>query len=558
MHWLNKLKKIISSGQSRAIFLTGNIHDMFYDGKDCLPLIQYLQNVLRAEKNDQQRSLTHVISQLNHEVEMPGDAIADLSPIWAAMHAKEDNKSLEDRLAETKEASGVYQFEFLRQLSECARNRKSKHNLLMVVEGADILLPESEISRLNMVDRKRIAVVHDWLCEPTFTHGHDTAIFLAESASQVNSRISKLPQVVTVEIPLPGRDDRQVYIDWYKREKGCAVPDDLVDQTSGLSLHAVRQLLCSGDLSPQNISAKVEEYMVGQLGEGVVEFKRPAHLISDCMGNTQIKRFFQSDLLPGIRAADDTAMAGCVVCGPIGAGKTYLCEAVAGELGIPVITLKNIRSKWFGETDQIFERLRRLLESFHKIVVFVDEADTQFGDVQSDHDTERRLTGKIQAMMSDPQLVGKVFWFLMTARIHRLSADIRRPGRMDLIIPILDPEGADKTEFIRWAFSGINDLEQNITKIHGMVNGYSAADYKLLKSQIKRKQCTTADESIKVMLDILSPDIRDVRVYQTMQAKLNTTRASLLYNFDVDSHRIEEDRNAWQREIKRLEEKGIR
>ena len=56
------------------------------------------------------------------------------------------------------------------------------------------------------------------------------------------------------------------------------------------------------------------------------------------------------------------------------------------------------------------------------------------------HDTERRLTGKIQAMMSDPKLRGRVVWLLMTARIHMLSPDIRRPGRVgDLIIPILDP-----------------------------------------------------------------------------------------------------------------------
>ena len=52
---------------------------------------------------------------------------------------------------------------------------------------------------------------------------------------------------------------------------------------------------------------------------------------------------------------------------------------------------------------------------------------------------------KIQAMMSDPALKGRVFWLLMTARIHLLSPDLRRPGRAgDLIIPVLDPEG------VRW------------------------------------------------------------------------------------------------------------
>ena len=95
-----------------------------------------------------------------------------------------------------------------------------------------------------------------------------------------------------------------------------------------------------------------------------------------------------------------------------------------------MLVLKNIRSQWFGQTDVIFERLRRVLEhGVEKGGDFVDEADTQFGGVGAEtHATERRLTGKIQAMMSDPKLRGKVMWLLMTTRIHLSVPDIRRPG----------------------------------------------------------------------------------------------------------------------------------
>ena len=42
-------------------------------------------------------------------------------------------------------------------------------------------------------------------------------------------------------------------------------------------------------------------------------------------------------------------------------------------------------------------------------------------------------------MENETGLRGRVLWLLMTARIHLLSPDIRRPGRVgDLIIPILD------------------------------------------------------------------------------------------------------------------------
>ena len=45
--------------------------------------------------------------------------------------------------------------------------------------------------------------------------GNDTVIFIAESASLLNSRITRLPQVITVEIPAPGMAERQHFISWF-------------------------------------------------------------------------------------------------------------------------------------------------------------------------------------------------------------------------------------------------------------------------------------------------------------------------------------------------------
>ncbi len=154
-----------------------------------------------------------------------------------------------------------------------------------------------------------------------------------------------------------------------------------------------------------------------------------------------------------------------------------------------MLVLKNIRSQWFGQTDVIFERLRRVLEALDKVVIFVDEADTQFGGVGADaHETERRLTGKIQAMMSDTALRGRIIWLLMTARIHRLSPDIRRPGRVgDLIIPVLDPEGEDRKEFLRWVVKGIvaDADEAFLSQLDAATEGFSAAAFSSLRFDLK-------------------------------------------------------------------------
>jgi len=191
------------------------------------------------------------------------------------------------------------------------------------------------------------------------------------------------------------------------------------------------------------------------------------------------------------------------------------------------------------------------------VVIFVDEADTQFGGVgREEHSTERRLTGKIQAMMSDPRLRGRVVWLLMTARIHLLSPDIRRPGRVgDLIIPVLDPEGDDRREFLRWgAKAAIDDpTDEQIARLDELTEGYSAAAFASLRQHLKAVEPKTFDGVAAVIQDQIPPAIGLTRRYQTLQALINCTRRSLL----PDPTITEQDREAWQLELRQLEARGI-
>jgi SpoVK/Ycf46/Vps4 family AAA+-type ATPase len=293
------------------------------------------------------------------------------------------------------------------------------------------------------------------------------------------------------------------------------------------------------------------------LGEDVVEFEKPTHTLRDVVGYTRLKKFLQDELIPRFRAPPDRALSGAAVAGPIGAGKTFILEAVAGELDMPVLVLKNIRSQWYGQTDVIFERLRRALEALDRVLIFVDEADTQFGGVGSDtHETERRLTGKVQAMMSDPALRGRVVWLLITARIHLLSPDIRRPGRAgDLIIPILDPEGPDRREFIAWAVRGfLEPTEAVLDQLDQLTQGYSAAAFASLRQHLKAKDLHSLEEVVALVRDQIPPAIGLTRRYQTLQALVNCTRRSLL----PDANVTDAQREAWEVEIRKLEQQGIR
>jgi SpoVK/Ycf46/Vps4 family AAA+-type ATPase len=218
--------------------------------------------------------------------------------------------------------------------------------------------------------------------------------------------------------------------------------------------------------------------------------------------------------------------------------------------------LKNIRSQWFGQTDVVLERLRRVLLALDRVVIIVDEADTQFGGLGSGvHETERRLTGKVQAMMSDPALLGKVFWLLMTARIHRLSPDLRRPGRVgDLILPVLDPEGDDRAAFARWAVAPAlpEPTVAEEAEILRATSGYSAAAFAALRRELAARREGGLAVVRELLGDLLPADLAATRRFQTLQALLNCTRRSLLPGTVDESHRA-----AWQAELQRLQAGGL-
>lgn len=578
--FFSQLARILNSGQSRSIVLSGNIYDLYFDGKQYVPILPFLIS------KTQVAGLIQVVYELNGPVRLSEEDRIRLREAWTAwkngvtidaipmrevlndgsrfeLRRREFDQYLRDAIGNATQA-----LEFLRQLTICSRTCL-KENLLIFIEGADMLLPagDGDVARMNDAQLRRIAIVTDWFSDPAFFSGRDAVVLIAESRSQIHPRVSRLPQVLSVEIPSPDLAARKHFITVHTSSNPNSQKhdSDLVgDATAGLSLHAMRQLLLSADYLQKSVTRadttkQVEAFIQSQLGEDVIEFKKPSHRLTDCVGFSKLKEFLHSYLIPRMKLPDDRALPGAAIAGPIGGGKTFIFEAVASELDMPVLVLKNIRSQWFGQTDVIFERLRRVLEALDKVVIFVDEADTQFGSVgEGAHETERRLTGKIQGMMSDTKLRGKVIWLLMTARIHLLSPDIRRPGRVgDLIIPILDPTGEDRKDFIRWMLgpTGItNEPLIDWLDREGLETDYSSAGFAALRSQFKAIPPKDEAELKETIRDFIQPAIKQTRRYQTLQALVNCTRRSLL----PDPHITEEDREAMEREIRELELEGIR
>lgn len=580
--FFSHLARVLNSQQARSLIVHGNVYDLFFDGESYQPLLPFLCAKCRVP------GLNLIVYELNGPIRILDDPDG-LRSAWIKWKTGVDRDTLMLRgLSSKRQAAELSQherefdqllldaignstlaLELMRQLTVCSRQSGYSRDLLILIEAADMLLPSGrgDVGHLTDTQLRRISVVQDWFGDPEFFTGRDAVCLIAESQELIHPRVSRMPQVLGVEVPSPSSEDRTHFVStqfeelvphpelWDSREA-------LVEMSAGLTNHAMRQLLVGASyreqrIEPSVVIEKIEQHIQTQLGDDVVEFKKPEHRLSDVIGFTKLKGFLDSDVIPRFRAEGDAALAGAAVAGPIGSGKTFIFEAVAAELGMPVLVLKGLRSQWFGQTDVIFERLRRVIESLDRVLIFVDEADTQFGSVAGEsHATERRLTGKIQAMMSNRKLRGKVFWLLMTARIHLLSPDLRRPGRVgDLIIPVLDPEGDDREAFLRWTIASVErePSAETLKRLEEATKGYSSAAFAGLRSEIKAIQPETIEDVVAMVEDRLVPDITDVRRYQTLQALINCTRRSLLPDPDVD----DVARAGWHQELRTLESRGV-
>ena len=147
---------------------------------------------------------------------------------------------------------------------------------------------------------------------------------------------------------------------------------------------------------------------------------------------------------------------GYLLAGRIGTGKTFLVTCLAGEVGVPVVEIKNFRDRWVGATEGNLERIFGILHALGQVIVFIDEADQATGKRDagsSDAGLSGRVYGMLAKEMSDTDNRGKIVWIFATSRPDLLEVDLKRQGRLDVHIPLFPPQDADSRNDLFYAMS---------------------------------------------------------------------------------------------------------
>ncbi|MEO8593684.1 MAG: AAA family ATPase [Candidatus Solibacter sp.] len=357
----------------------------------------------------------------------------------------------------------------------------------IVIDHAGFLLPAGEPGRLSLAASTQIVTLLNWASSPHLKRLNMAFVLIEEKLSALSERLVASPHTASIEIPLPDEEQRLKYIGVTLAERPLEQISDytapqLAANTAGISLIDLNVMLRSALEGRQRLDpprlGKLKKELIERQSQGLLEFIEPRWNMDMWIGHPPIKQRLRDDALLLKRGELRTLPMGYLVCGPVGTGKSFLAQCVAGEIGIPCVVLRNFRSKYVGETEGNLERLLNLLRALGPVVVVVDEADAALGDrdQQGDSGTSSRVFSMIATQMGDTRYRGKILWMLLTARPDLLPIDLKRQGRAEVHIPLFYPSdpGEIRSMFLAMARkSGASLTAENIPEVPfaGLLSG---------------------------------------------------------------------------------------
>ncbi len=329
---------------------------------------------------------------------------------------------------------------------------KSRVSAAIIIDHASYLMPRGERSG-NLATSRHLVTMLNWATSPYVKRLNMAFISIDPQLANLSERLTANPHVVTVEVPLPNKDERRRFLDVAIGDRDVSSFSDygvpqLAELTAGVSLTDTNVMVQSGIESGRRLDPgwfkELKKRLIERQAQGLLEFIEPKWGLDMVVGHEAAKRRLQDDAELLKRGVLSSVPMGYLLCGPVGTGKSFLAVCSAGAIGIPCVKLKNFRSKYVGETEGNLERVLTVLRSMGPVLVMIDEADAMLGDRSSGGESgvNSRIFGMIASQMGDTRYRGRILWMLMTARPDLLPVDIKRQGRAEVHMPLFYPHDA--------------------------------------------------------------------------------------------------------------------
>jgi hypothetical protein len=155
-----------------------------------------------------------------------------------------------------------------------------------------------------------------------------------------------------------------------------------------------------------------------------------------------------------------------ILFGPPGTSKTQLAHIVSGYLGWPLIKLdpshlmRSGRGELHAETNRMFQ----VLVNCEEVVVLLDE----FDELVRDRDQPSGMESRFLTTAMLPKLAAlserrRIVYLLATNHLEQFDAAVRRPGRFDMVVPVMPPTVKAKCDKWQTVEDGLQALKGRLT-----------------------------------------------------------------------------------------------
>jgi len=319
----------------------------------------------------------------------------------------------------------------------------------LVIGSVQLLTPASP----GGVDHETGAlalIMREWSRDALLGESPFASFLIAENLNDLHALLTQNPRAAKFKVPLPDGKDLGDALESFKPRAALALEHfagelpNLGMQLGGATLASLDSLLKTREFAKTPLErsdiARLKKELVEADAGGLIEFLTPTRTLDDLYGQEKVKAHLRADIALWNRGEIEALPKGYLLCGPVGTGKTFLVECLAGEAGVPVVKIKNFRDRWIGSTEGNLEKIFRLLGALGRCYVFVDEADQSLGKRDSgsgDSGISGRVYGMFAEEMSRSDNRGKIIWILASSRPDLIEVDLKRPGRIDVKIPLL-------------------------------------------------------------------------------------------------------------------------
>lgn len=431
--WLDDLRLAWESGAHGQFVLHGNVADRFVHDGRLLTLRQYLDARLLGD----------------FPVVFAYDAGNGLSLLRGADHLREwpAFEKLGPLPREPRPAMDVVARYLRFRANLHALGRHPSGQIALILRSADQWMPAGVPGDFDLASLA--SLVRDFAGEAPFAELPFVSLILAENLNDLHPQVAFNPRVARLRVPLPDAPDLVRALAQLRLDHPAAFDPEQGDEAAaqaltGVSLSAlqalVRQRAFTGTALGHADFAAAKKTMIEEDAGQLLEFVQSRRSLADYHAPGPLKDWLRQDIALW-QASDLRALPmGYLFCGPVGTGKTFLVECLAGEAGVPVVKLGNFRERWVGSSEGNLEKIFRLIRALGRCIVFVDEADQTLGrrDAGSaDSGLSGRLYSMIAQEMSDSDNRGRIMWILASSRPDLIEVDLKRPGRVDVKVPLL-------------------------------------------------------------------------------------------------------------------------